>query len=211
MTLRPGVTGWAPRPAAYAYESAYRGGDPNWDIGRPQRAFVALADAGYIRSPVLDVGCGSGELSLYLARQGHDVLGVDFSPAAIERAREKANYRGIPARFLVWDALRLHELTLTFQTVVDSAMFHCLDDPGRERFVSNLAAVLRPGGRYVLFCDARPDSRPVWEGGASRAEIRERFRSPEWVVEWIHDTTFERRHSSNPAYVASVRRADGQA
>lgn len=201
-----GVSGWAPRPAAYAYESVYRSGNPNWDIGRPQRAFVALADAGYVHSPVLDVGCGTGELALYLARQGHDALGIDFSPTAIERATARARARRIPARFLVWDALRLHELGLTFETVTDSAMFHTLSDPDRERFVTEIASVLRPGGRYLLFCDARPDDRPAWEGGASRAEIRRRFGGPGWDVEWIHDTTFERRYSSNAAYIASVRR-----
>lgn len=77
------------RPLAHVYDAAYAGG-PNGDIGRPQRAFVRLLDAGLIRSPVLDVGCGTGELSLFLARQGYDWLGVDLSQLAIQQATEKA-------------------------------------------------------------------------------------------------------------------------
>jgi SAM-dependent methyltransferase len=201
------VRGWRPRPETSVYDSAYQGNaTPNWDIGRPQRAFVALAEAGAIRGRVLDVGCGTGELSLFLARRGHEVLGVDLAPSAIEQATAKARWRRIPARFLVWDALRLDELDLTFDTVVDSAMFHVLGDAQRDRLVAVLETVLRPGGRYFVFCDARPDHRPVWDGGVSRREFRERFRSPDWAVEWIHETTFERRHSTNPAFIASIRR-----
>ncbi len=206
MVLRTGVTGWAPRPAAYAYDSLYRSGGANWDIGRPQEAFVALEDAGLVGQRVLDVGTGTGELALYLARRGHDVLGIDFSPAAIEEATARARGRRIPARFLVWDALRLDELGIGFDTVTDSAMYHTLGEPDRERFAAVLADVLRPGGRLLLFCDARPDDRPVWEGGASEAELRERFGGPEWAFEWLHRTTFQRRYSTNPAYIVSVRR-----
>jgi 2-polyprenyl-3-methyl-5-hydroxy-6-metoxy-1,4-benzoquinol methylase len=59
-------------------------GRPELGYRRPQRAFVQLLNAGLIRSPVLDVGCGTGELSMFLARNGYQVLGVDLSGVAIE-------------------------------------------------------------------------------------------------------------------------------
>ena len=58
------------RPAAHMYDQAYMG-VPNWDVGHPQPAFVRLEDAGLIGERVLDVGCGTGELAIYLARRGH--------------------------------------------------------------------------------------------------------------------------------------------
>ena len=92
------------RPMRHVYDAAYAG-VPNWDIGRPQRAFVQVLDAGLVESPVLDVGCGTGELAMFLARYGHRVLGIDLSELAITQAREKARWRRIDAEFLVWDAL----------------------------------------------------------------------------------------------------------
>src|SRR5919109_3846614 len=83
---------------------------PPWDIGRPQPAFVALAQAGAIRGRVLDVGCGTGEHALMAAGLGLEATGVDAAPTAIAIARGKARDRGLTARFLVWDALRLASL-----------------------------------------------------------------------------------------------------
>jgi len=193
-------------PLANVYDAAYAGA-PNWDIGRPQRAFVALAEAGLIRGPVLDVGCGTGELSLFLARRGLDVLGIDLSPRAIRRAREKARWRRVDAHFLVWDALALPRLAaagFAFETVVDCAMFHVLGGAERERFVDGLRDVVRPGGCYFVLGDARTDDRTAY--GVTPAELRARFERAGWEFLFARETRFERRWSDNPAYLVGVRR-----
>lgn len=195
------------KPIAHVYDAAYSG-VPNWDIGRPQRAFVRLVEAGVIRGPVLDVGCGSGELSLYLARHGHEVLGIDLSPVAIQQARQKARWRGIDAHFLVLDALELPQLAsagLTFQTVVDSAMLHLLGDRERDRFIAGLGSVVRTGGIYCVLGDARNDDRSIY--GITPGELEERFGEiGGWEVAFAFETIFERRWSTNPAYLVGVRR-----
>ena len=196
-----------PRPIAHVYDAAYAG-VPNWDIGRPQRPFVRLAESGLVRGPVLDVGCGTGELSLFLARQGHDVLGIDLSPLAVRQAREKARWRRIDAHFLVWDALdlpRLGAAGFAFRTVVDSAMFHVLGDRERDRFVEGLAEVVQSGGLYCVLGDARTGDRAVY--GITPGELRRRFgEAGGWEVAFAHGTGFERRWSANPAYFVGVRR-----
>ncbi len=195
------------RPVAHVFDAAYAG-VPNWDIGRPQRAFVALLDAGLVRSPVLDVGCGTGELSLFLARHGHEVLGIDLSRLAIHQAREKARWRRISAHFLDWDALalpRLRDANLSFRTVVDSAMFHLLGYHERDRFVDGLAEVIRPSGLYCMLGDARANERAIY--GISPDEMRRRFRAADgWEVLFVKPTVFERRWSTNPAYLVCVQR-----
>lgn len=60
-----------------------------WETSSPQPTLVELEDFGDIAGRVLDVGCGVGTHALYLAKQGHSVFGVDFAPAAIERARKR--------------------------------------------------------------------------------------------------------------------------
>ena len=95
---------------------------PAWDIGRPQPAFDRLAKAGNLVGSVLDAGCGTGEHALLAASLGHGVVGVDLSAKAIELAMSKATERGVGARFLVADALRLVDLGEQFHTVLDCGL-----------------------------------------------------------------------------------------
>src|SRR5688500_7033616 len=106
-----------------SFDTAYEG-TPPWEIGRPQEAFVRLAEAGEIAGAVLDVGCGTGENALMLAQRGHEVWGVDTAATAIHRAREKADERGLTVTFRVADALHLDQLRRSFDTVIDSGLFH---------------------------------------------------------------------------------------
>jgi SAM-dependent methyltransferase len=189
------------------YDAAYTG-VPNWDIGRPQRAFVRFEEAGLVADPVLDVGCGTGELVCYLARQGHRALGIDLSPLAVRRSREKAHWRRIDAQFLVWDALELEALSaagLSVRTVVDSGLYHVLGPAERDRFAAGLATVLEPGGRYAVLGDARRPDRPGY--GISPEELRSRFvDAGGWAFEFAIETAFDRRWSASRAYLVGLRR-----
>src|SRR5437016_1674189 len=93
-------------PDRSTFESAYAGQAP-WDIGRPQKAFLDAADR--ITGSVLDAGCGTGANALYFAGRGREVTGLDFLKEPINRARRKAGERGLPATFLVKDALALKD------------------------------------------------------------------------------------------------------
>jgi len=104
-----------------------------WDIGRPQPAFVRLADGGKLSGRVLDVGCGTGEQTLLAASRGAEATGIDIAGPAIERARAKAAERGARAQFEVGDALDLRRLGTTFDTLVDSGVFHAFSFPRRDR------------------------------------------------------------------------------
>jgi SAM-dependent methyltransferase len=182
-----------------------------WDIGRPQPAFVRLAEQGLLAGRVLDAGCGTGEQTLLAAAHGADAVGVDVSGLAVRRAREKAAERGVVARFEVGDALRLADLGLTFDTIMDSGVFHVFDDEDRARYVTSLASVLRPGGRCYLACFS--DRQPGTWGPrrVSQDELRASF-SHGWTVASIEAEVFEVNEarigvSSVQAWLAVLERA----
>ena len=184
-----GLAGRAETRSVEDFEASYAG-TPPWDIGRAQPVFVRLADAGAVEGRVLDSGCGTGENALMLAERGLDVAGVDAAPTAIAAAQQKAADRGLAARFVVWDALRLGELGEQFDTVIDSGLFHVFDDERRAQYVEALAAVVRPGGRYVLCCFS---DRQPGDWGPRRVhqeEIRATFARG-WQVESIEAARFD--------------------
>lgn len=170
------------------FDDSYRG-TPPWDIGRPQPVFVRLVDAGAVRGRVLDVGCGTGEHVLMVAARGMDATGVDSAPRAIAAAQRKAAERGVAARFLVWDALRLAELDERFDTVIDSGLFHVFGDEDRARFVEALGGVLRPGGRYLMCCFSDRQPGDWGPRRVSQEEIRSSFGAG-WTVASIEEARF---------------------
>ncbi|MGH9055596.1 MAG: class I SAM-dependent methyltransferase [Acidimicrobiales bacterium] len=176
--------------AAHDWDGAYGGPPPPWDIGRPQPAFVRLADAGALTGALLDAGCGTGEHTILASRRDAGELGIDVSPRAIEMARSKASERGVDAGFQVLDALRIVTLDESFDTIVDSGLFHVFDDAARARYVAAVHAVLRAGGHLHLMCfsDRQPGDwgpRRVAEG-----ELRAAFGSG-WRIDSLAPDRFD--------------------
>jgi SAM-dependent methyltransferase len=188
------------------WDDSYVGPSPPWDIGRPQPAFVRLAEAGALTGDLLDAGCGTGEHTILAARLHARALGIDISGRAIEMARSKAATQGIDARFEVLDARHIDTMGPAYDTILDSGLFHVFDDEERARYVSALHAVLRPGGRLHLMCfsDRQPGDwgpRRVTEG-----ELRAAFGSG-WRIDSLSADRFEINPGLGPT-TAEAWRAD---
>lgn len=174
-----------------SWDQAYTASAPApWDIGRPQPAFVRLAEHGLLSGQVLDSGCGTGEQTLLASAHGADAMGVDVSGRAIERARAKAAERGLGARFEVADALYLADLGLTFDTIIDCGVFHVFGDEDRVRYVASLASVLRPGGHCYLICFSDQQPGDYGPRRVRQDELRDAF-SDGWAVASIEAAAFE--------------------
>jgi cyclopropane fatty-acyl-phospholipid synthase-like methyltransferase len=178
-----------PVPDRSRFESAYAGQAP-WDIGRPQKPFIEVAER--ITGSVLDAGCGTGDTALFFAERGCRVTGIDFIEEAINRARRKAAERGVPATFLVKDALTLKDWGERFDNAIDSGLFHVFSDDDRLRYVEGLAAVLKPGGRLFLMCFS--DEEPGTQGPRriSQKELHAAFADG-WTVESVEPARAETR------------------
>jgi len=193
-------TGW--------FKSAYEG-QPPWDIGRPQPAIIALEEQGEIKGDVLDVGCGTGENSLFLAQRGHTTYGIDIVPGAIETAQEKARQRHEKATFKVLSAFKLDTLGRRFDTVIDCGLFHTFDDDERECFVSGLPAAMRRGGVYHMLCFSDKATQPG-PRHVTQEEIRTAFTKgvKAFRVLSIRESYFDTRHRDSrvAAWLASIER-----
>lgn len=165
---------------------------PPWDIGRPQPAFQAIADAGLIGGRVLDVGCGTGEHVLLAAELGLDATGVDLAAMALVTAEQKARDRRQSARFLRHDARKLAELGESFDTVLDCGLFHIFGGDDRTAYVDSLRSVLVPGGRYFMLCFSDRQSADGWSRvhRLARAEITAAF-AEDWLIDSIEPATID--------------------
>lgn len=185
------------------FEHDYRTGTAPWVIDQPQPAVVRLEREGWIRGAVLDVGCGTGEHTIFLANLNYDVYGVDSSPTAIARARANAVARGVQARFAVGDALHLDG---RYGTVLDSALFHVygLD---RARYVRALHRVTGPGAlvHVLALADIGPRRGPQ----INDSVIQKAFRTG-WVVEALRLDLYRCQADGAiqdlPAWLARIRR-----
>lgn len=101
----------------------------------------------------LDVGCGTGFLSLELAARGHRVVGIDLAPAMLEAARGKATVRGLAVRFETADAEQLPYPAQSFDLVISRHVLWTLPHP--ETAIADWLRVLRPGGRLVIIDGAQ--------------------------------------------------------
>ncbi len=197
------------RLSGQPWDASYRDGPAPWDIGGPQPAIVRLVSGGKIITPVLDVGCGTGENALHVASLGLPVLGVDVAETALAIARRKASeHHGMEVEFAAADAFQLDRLGRMFETVLDCGLFHTFDSTERPAYVASLASVTAHGGTlYVLcFSDEGPDTGPH---PIRQEDLRAVFNpSTGWNVAAIdRDRIHTRFHNDGaPAWFATIKR-----
>jgi SAM-dependent methyltransferase len=131
----------------------------------------------------LDVGCGTGDSSIYLAQHNWQVTGVDFTPKALERARAKADRAGVPVDFVHADVTHLSQAGINgpFELIVDNGCLHGMSDHDRDLYVQEITAAAAPSARLWIVGFKR--GRGVGPVGIDQAEIERRFTSG-WTLLW---------------------------
>lgn len=200
---------FGPDPRAF-FDSVYRDVAP-WDVGEPQADLLALLTEHPPADPVLDVGCGSGDLAIALAEAGSQVTGIDFVEAAIGQARAKADRLApeVAARlaFEVADATRPSLLGRKFGAVVDSGFYHLFSPGECDRFVDELASVLPPGGRYYVLAFATEFPIPNTPRAVSEEELVRVFTVERgWRTLALREAEFQSRIAPVPAIAGCFER-----
>jgi SAM-dependent methyltransferase len=135
------------------WDDLYARRQDGWELGEPAPALVSFVEATPPpRGRVAVLGCGRGHDARYLASRGYDVVGFDFSSAAVTEARALARRTRAPARFEQRDLFDLpRDRGGEFDGIWEYTCFCAIDPRRRARYVEVVAALLRPGG-WLLAC-----------------------------------------------------------
>ena len=130
----------------------------------------------------LDIGCGTGDASIYLAQHGWQVTGVDFVPRALAKARAKAQARQASVNFVQADVTHLSSargVGTGFTLIVDNGCLHNLTDRDRDAYVREVTAAAAPDA--LLLIGGLDPGEQFGVRGITRAEIERRF-TPAWTL-----------------------------
>jgi SAM-dependent methyltransferase len=170
----------------------YRVGFAPWDGHKLPARLVELVEGkdALPKGKAIDLGCGTGDASIYLASHGWEVVGVDFVERALKTARAKSEAARANVRWLRADVTRLVEAGAGsgFRLIVDNGCLHLLSDAGRDAYVEEVTAIALHGATMVV-TGFLPGHRGPGPRGIGRAEIERRFADWELVGNGATDWT----------------------
>ena len=170
------------------FRFAYRFGFKPWDSGIPPPELVEVIEGTRRLAPgrALDLGCGTGTTTIYMASKGWQAAGIDFVRRAIRTARAKTVSAGLPVGFLVGDVTRMHELAIEpgFDLLFDQGCFHSLPESAQPAYAQEVSRMARPGATYLLYAfGPQPETRrrAFYPRGVTPDQVRARFADFELI------------------------------
>lgn len=199
--LAPGRLRWY----QVVYRLAYRLGLTVWQRPSPPPDLIALVEGpdALPAGRALDLGCGTGTDTVYLAGRGWEVTGIDMVPQALTAARRRAAAAGVTPRLLHADVTRLQAVDLggRYQLILDFGCFHTLPDDQRDAYVTSVSRAAAPRATLLLYGFRRPPKAAPMRAGITTDEVHERFGRAGWDLDHAQRATAQ-------AHGIRVRRAD---
>jgi SAM-dependent methyltransferase len=206
MTLLRWRTGEGLRWYQVVYRLAYRVGLIVCQRATPVADLVALIEGPARLKPgrALDIGCGTGTDTIYLATHGWEVTAVDMVSKALIAARREASAAGVTPRFVQGDVTRLQDLGVGdgYTLLLDFGCFHTLPEDRRPAYVTSVSAVAAPGATLLLCGFKLPPKAAPMHAGMTIDEVRQRFGEVGWRL------VSAERTSADPKMAAARRAAD---
>ena len=173
-----------PAGSAAWWDDRYRSRDIPWDTGIVPPEVESLLAGGQVRPGwALDLGCGSGLSSRYLASHGFRVVGLDLALSALARAAEVAHAAALPAFFCLADVTQLGFLDVRASLALDVGCFHAVAPERRPAYIASLASRLLPGAFYLLYAFTHSSDEEEYPPGIKPTEIG-RF-APDFVLRCV--------------------------
>ncbi|GAB4474419.1 MAG: hypothetical protein Kow0088_10430 [Anaerolineales bacterium] len=123
---------------------------PPWDSGIVPPEVVDFVSR-HPPGKAIDLGCGTGTNAIYLAKNGWQVVGVDFSRRALSIARRKCKTQGVRVEFIHDDVSKLRKVHGVFDLVLDIGCFHSLTSIQKKSYLNRLQEILSPEGYFLLY------------------------------------------------------------
>jgi SAM-dependent methyltransferase len=177
------------------YWLIYRLGLIVWQRQAPPAELVAIVEgpAPLPAGRALDLGCGTGTDTIYLASHGWEVTAVDVVPQALATARRRAVAAGGAPRFILGDVTRLRELDVGdgYTLLLDFGCFHTLPEDQRPAYVTSVSLAAAPDATLLLYGFRQPPKAAPMHAGVTPEEIQRRFVPAGWHVVHADRTSVE--------------------
>jgi SAM-dependent methyltransferase len=172
----------------FLYQLMYRIGFTPWDtLETPVPAVLREVIEGpeaLHSGRALDLGCGMGRHSIYLAMHGWQVTGLDLAGRALRAARQRADRAGVDIGFVCGDVTRIEKAGVKgpFSLFLDGGCFHGMSDNERRRYSKSITQVAAPNAEILLFSFG-PSMRRVPPRGADMSDVEHCFAGS-WSIFW---------------------------
>lgn len=164
--------------------------DLPWELGKPRQILVDLVEKALLKKgKALDLCCGAGTNTVYLAQKGFEVTAVDISSKAIEYAKKKAEQAHVKIKFMMQNFVKLPFKVSEFDFIFDMGCFHHVKIEDRSTFIGGVHRVLKKGGVYLLVCFSYRNG-VAWNH-FTKEQIVKLFSSQFKIVEIKHFSSIE--------------------
>ena len=173
------------------WNDRYREGDLPWDTGRPSLELQrVLCQSAIPPCRALEIGCGTGTNSVWLAQQGFEVTGVDVAPLAIELAEKRAHAAAVRAQFVVADVLQLPELSGPFAFFFDRGCYHAVRRDAPRQYAPAVARLLTTGARGLILAGNAREPHTPGPPVVTQEQIREELGMAFQILD-LHEFHFD--------------------
>lgn len=185
------------------WNARYRDAETPWDTGYPSMELQrVIADEGIAPCRALELGCGTGTNSVWLAQKGFDVVGVDLSPLAIEKASQRAEKANVKVRFLAADVMDLPDLGGPFRFFFDRGCYHVVRRDGNaETYIDTLASVTSQDAQGLILAGNAKEPHDPGPPTVSEEELRSEWQT-RFTIQWLREFRFDSTPNIDESFLA---------